>query len=362
MSPDGEDKPVSSMMWDDVQVGDVLPNLRMPITQKTLALAVAGTRDFMPYHHNSAFARSVGSRDAFVNTMFNQGLLGRYVTDWTGPDSNLVSQTLQMTDQLCLGDVGVVEGRVVEVWRDAGQAYARLDIVIRAGELVTARSTTVVAMPSTAHGPVPVPSLGPREETAVSDEVPDEVRERLNVVRKRTSPYPVSEAQIAYWCEMVRDANPLYEPGALAPGSRYGGQIAPPTMLMTWGMPRGTQTGVQTAHPDVEDPASEPWPGPPSTEVGGYRISTAKEIIGVSTVSEFGAPVRPGDHITIGTALVACSPARKTKLGWGHFVTNVSEFRAEERLVGRVTITTLHYGVPAPEESSRSTAAESKER
>jgi len=348
MSPDVKDEAVSSLMWDDVRVGDVLPELRMPITQKTLALAAAGTRDFMPYHHNSAFARSVGSRDAFVNTMFNQALLGRYVTDWTGPDTNLVSQTLQMTDQLCLGDLGVVQGRVEEVWRAAGQAYARIDIAITAGDLVTARSTTVVAMPSAAHGPVRVPSLGPREVTAVSDEVSAEVRERLNVVRTRTSPYPASAAQIGYWCEMVRDANPLYEPGAFAQQSRYGGQIAPPTMLMTWGMPRGTQTGVQTAHPDIEDPASEPWPGPPPNEVGGYRMSAAKEIIGVSTVSEFGAPVRPGDHITIGTALVACSPPRRTKLGWGHFVTNVSEFRAEERLVGRVTITTLHYGVPAP--------------
>lgn len=343
---------VTSLLWDDVTVGDALPELRMPITLKTLVMAAAGTRDFMPYHHNTTFSRSVGSRDAIVNTMFYQGLLGRFVTDWTGPDSNLVSQTLQMTDQLCLGDVGLVTGSVEDHYSKADQAFVRIALAVSTGGLVTARSTTVVAMPSVEHGAVPVPSLDPRDETISTDNVPEEVRERLGVVRTRTSPYTVSEAQIGYWCEMVRDGNPLYEPGAFAEAGRFAGQIAPPTMLMTWGMPRGTQTGVVTAHPDIEDAESLPWPGPPPNEIGGYRMSAAKEIIGVSTVSEYGAPVRPGDRITIGTSLVACSPLRRTKLGWGHFVTNVSEFRAGERLVGRVTITTLHYGMPGPASAS----------
>jgi hypothetical protein len=110
-------------------------------------------------------------------------------------------------------------------------------------------------------------------------------------------------------------------------------------------MPRGTQTGVDTSYPDVDAPDQAPWPGPPSSEIGGYRMKAAMEIIGVSTASEFGAPVRPGDQITIDTSLHSCSQLRRTKLGIGYFVKNLSEFRVGDSVVGRVLITTLHYGV-----------------
>ena len=60
--------------WEDVQEGEILPTLRFPITVKTLVLAVCGTRDLMPYHHNSAYSKSLGNRDMFVNTMFEQAL------------------------------------------------------------------------------------------------------------------------------------------------------------------------------------------------------------------------------------------------------------------------------------------------
>ena len=58
------------------------PVLDFPITVKTLILAVCGTRDLMPYHHDPDYSKSVGNRDMFVNTMFEQALFGRYVTDF----------------------------------------------------------------------------------------------------------------------------------------------------------------------------------------------------------------------------------------------------------------------------------------
>ena len=66
-------------VWEDVEVGEVLPRLEFPITAKTMVLAVCGTRDLMPYHHDPAYSKSVGNRDLFVNTIFDQALLERYV-------------------------------------------------------------------------------------------------------------------------------------------------------------------------------------------------------------------------------------------------------------------------------------------
>ena len=68
-------------VWEDVEVGEMLPRLELPITPKTMVLAVCGTRDLMPYHHDPTYSKSVGNRDMFVNTIFDQALLERYVPD-----------------------------------------------------------------------------------------------------------------------------------------------------------------------------------------------------------------------------------------------------------------------------------------
>ena len=95
---------VPYLYFEDIQEGDELPPLRFPITQKTMVLAVCGTRDLMPYHHNSAYSKSLGNRDMFVNTMFEQALFGRFVTDWLGPESDFRETGLEMVASICPGD------------------------------------------------------------------------------------------------------------------------------------------------------------------------------------------------------------------------------------------------------------------
>ena len=117
--------------WEDVEVGEVLPRLEFPITAKTMVLAVCGTRDLMPYHHDPAYSKSVGNRDMFVNTMFDQALFGRYVGDWSGPESDFRETGLQMVGSLCPGDLAIVEGRVSEK-KESGQ-----DRLVKVEALVT---------------------------------------------------------------------------------------------------------------------------------------------------------------------------------------------------------------------------------
>ena len=107
--------------WEDVGEGEKLPVLRFPITLKTLVLGVCGTRDLMPYHHNPGYSKSIGNRDMFVNTMFEQALFGRFVTDWCGPESDFRETSLQMLGQLVPGDVALVRGSVKRKFREGDE-------------------------------------------------------------------------------------------------------------------------------------------------------------------------------------------------------------------------------------------------
>ena len=140
--------------FEDVKVDEALPPLDFPITIKTLVLAVCGTRDLMPYHHNPAYSKSVGNRDMFVNTMFEQALFARFVTDWSGPESDFRETSLQMLGQICPGDVARVEGKVTSASEQSGECRVTIEMTASNHLGVAARSSATIAMPSRKRGPV----------------------------------------------------------------------------------------------------------------------------------------------------------------------------------------------------------------
>lgn len=335
--------------WEDIQVGDALPRLELPITVKTLILAVCGTRDLMPYHHDPAYSKSVGNRDMFVNTMFDQALFGRYVTDWSGPESDFRETTLNMVGSLCPGDLATVEGRVTEKRESGHDKLVKVEMGVSSKDHgLAATSSAIIAMPSRTAGAVrPVTRL---EKPVVKPhpEMPDFAKAWLGQVGPRSyGGYPVSEVQIMYWCDMVEDANPLYVDGEYARKSRHGGVVAPPMGLITWAMRRGGHQGVDASAPDCNWPSRKPWP--PVESGGSKQIPTppgARETIAQGSTQQYGKLLRPGDRVYSTTEVVNCSPLKQTRLGPGYFQTNLDTYYDQnDEIVGTNLFALLRYGI-----------------
>jgi hypothetical protein len=73
----------------DVSVGDELPVLELPITRTLIVSGAIASRDYQDVHHDQVLAASRGSKDIFMNILTTNGLVGRYVTDWSGPRSRV---------------------------------------------------------------------------------------------------------------------------------------------------------------------------------------------------------------------------------------------------------------------------------
>lgn len=115
--------------WDTVNEGDDLPPLEFgPVTVTHLAKDVAGTRDLYPIHHDREFARANGARDIFFNTMWYQGFLGRYVTEWGGHESLVRKLTFHMRGTNCPGDLITARGTVVKKYEQDGRKLVDLDV------------------------------------------------------------------------------------------------------------------------------------------------------------------------------------------------------------------------------------------
>ena len=110
-----------TIRWQDVGEGQVLDVITFPLTLRNLMIDVAGTRDLYPIHHDRDFARANGARDIFVNTMFYEGLFGRIVTDWAGPEAFLRRLRFTMRSPNCPGDTIASRAWVVKKYEQNGE-------------------------------------------------------------------------------------------------------------------------------------------------------------------------------------------------------------------------------------------------
>jgi hypothetical protein len=79
-----------------VAVGDELPTLVLPITRTLIVSGAVASRDYQDVHHDSVLAKERGSKDIFMNILTTNGLVGRYVTDWSGPRSRLSDVNIRL--------------------------------------------------------------------------------------------------------------------------------------------------------------------------------------------------------------------------------------------------------------------------
>ena len=73
-----------------------LPVWELPITPTLVVSTALATRDFQDVHHDRDLARTHGSKDIFINILTTTGLVHRYVTDWAGPQTQILSCALRL--------------------------------------------------------------------------------------------------------------------------------------------------------------------------------------------------------------------------------------------------------------------------
>jgi acyl dehydratase len=109
------------LRYEDVEVGDELPSLAIPLTRTLIVSTAIASRDYQDVHHDPGLAQERGSPDIFMNILTTNGFVGRYVTDWAGPNAvfrsvkirlgapNYPGDTMTMTGQVTKKEDGLIE-------------------------------------------------------------------------------------------------------------------------------------------------------------------------------------------------------------------------------------------------------------
>jgi acyl dehydratase len=101
-----------SASFSRVEVGDALPELRVPLTASLIVAGAVASRDFTPVHHDKAAAQAAGMQDVFMNILTTEGFVSRFVTDWAGPDARIRKLSVKLGAPNLPGDTLVMTGSV----------------------------------------------------------------------------------------------------------------------------------------------------------------------------------------------------------------------------------------------------------
>lgn len=112
MSPRRDTALPPTRTYDEVTVGEVLPELAIPITRTLIVATALASRDFQDVHHDPGLARERGSKDIFMNILTSNGLVDRYVTGWAGPAAVVKAIRIRLGAPNHPGDTMVLTGTV----------------------------------------------------------------------------------------------------------------------------------------------------------------------------------------------------------------------------------------------------------
>jgi len=133
----------ASRSYESVSVGDTIAPLPLPLDRSFIVATAIASRDYQDVHHDPALAQQKGSKDIFMNILTTNGLIGRYVTDWAGPDAVIKKVAIRLGAPNYPGDTMTLTGTVSK--KEDGAVEIAVVGANSLGNHVT--GTVVVALP-----------------------------------------------------------------------------------------------------------------------------------------------------------------------------------------------------------------------
>lgn len=144
----------STLDPDEIRVGDEVTPLVVELTPTAVIAGALATRDFMPVHHDRAYAQSQGAPDIFVNILSSNAYCSRFLTDWAGPEAALRHLAIRLGVPAFAGSTLTFSGSVTAVDAAAGRVTVDLRAATDLGDHLT--GTATLSLPRAA-GATPAP-------------------------------------------------------------------------------------------------------------------------------------------------------------------------------------------------------------
>jgi len=137
----------TTLRFGEVTVGDALPELPVPLTRTLIVSTAIASRDYQDVHHDPVLAAARGSKDIFMNILSTNGIVGRYVTDWSGPGAVLTDVRIRLGAPNYPDDTMTLTGSVTGKDEVAGaDGYGGVEVTLRGANSLGDHVTGTVSL------------------------------------------------------------------------------------------------------------------------------------------------------------------------------------------------------------------------
>ena len=136
--------------YDEIEVGQELPALTVPIERLNLVRYAGASGDFNIIHWNERVATSVGLPNVIAHGMLTMDLAGRFVSEWAGDPGAVTDFGVRFSAPVVVPDDGngaLVEVSGVVTGKSDDDRLVTVDVTARSGEAkVLTRAQAVVRL------------------------------------------------------------------------------------------------------------------------------------------------------------------------------------------------------------------------
>ncbi|MBM3131556.1 MAG: hypothetical protein FJZ95_00795 [Chloroflexi bacterium] len=137
-----------SKHWNEVKEGEELPVFKRDITRTTIVSTAISSRDFERVHHDHEAAQKTGAKDIFLNILSTGGFIGRYLTDWSGPEGELKKVEIKLGATVYPGDTVVHTGKVIKKYTEGNRNLVDIQYALSVPMGPHAWGTATLALPA----------------------------------------------------------------------------------------------------------------------------------------------------------------------------------------------------------------------
>ena len=137
-----------SIKFSEVNEGDELPVFNREVTRTTIVATAIASRDFTPVHHDHTIAQQAGAKDIFLNILSTGGFIGKYLTDWSGPEGELKKMVINLGMTVFPGDTVMHTGKIAKKYSEGNENLVDVEYALSVEMGPHAWGTATVSLPA----------------------------------------------------------------------------------------------------------------------------------------------------------------------------------------------------------------------
>ena len=136
-----------SVKFSEINEGDELPIYNREITRTTIVATAIASRDFTPVHHDHEVAQQAGAKDIFLNILSTGGFIGKFITDWSGPEGELKKMVINLGMTVFPGDTVMHTGKIAKKYTEGNENLVDVEYALSVEMGPHAWGTATLSLP-----------------------------------------------------------------------------------------------------------------------------------------------------------------------------------------------------------------------